>query len=256
VLLTVLGCSGSAPGPDAPASGYLIEADGELLVMDLGNGTLARLQLDCDPLLVDALLFSHLHPDHCADFGALTVMRRYHESPPRDSTAFPLPVYAPSGAPERFAGLCAADEAERLGTDLSDVYRFHTLDAEPVTISGYTVTSAEVDHPCEAYGFRIERAGRSLCYSGDSAPCDALTTLAQGADTLLAEASWTDDPSRPPNLHMSGRQAGELAAKAGVNRLVLTHLQPWTDRDAVLAEARVTFDGEVTLAAPGATYDI
>lgn len=256
MLLTVLGCSGSAPGPDAPSSGYLIEADGASLVMDLGNGTLARLQLHHDPLLVDAVLFSHLHPDHCADFAPLTVMRRYHESPPRDSTAYPLPVYAPSGAPERFAALCAADEAERLGTDLSDVYRFHALGTEPIEISGYTVTSAEVDHPCEAYGFRVERAGRSLCYSGDSAPCDALTTLALGVDTLLAEASWTDDPSRPPNLHMSGRQAGELAAKAGVSRLVLTHLQPWTDRNAVLAEARASFDGEVTVATPGATYDI
>jgi ribonuclease BN (tRNA processing enzyme) len=256
VLLTVLGCSGSVPGPNAPTSGYLVEADGVRIGMDLGNGTLATLQTRCDPFDLDALLFSHLHPDHCADFSALTVLRRYHPEPPHDPVARPLPVHGPSDAPTRFAAAYAPNAGEAAETDLSDVYRFHPLGTAPAGISGFTVTAARVDHPCEAYGFRVARDERSFCYTGDSGPCDALVTLARGVHTLLAEASWTDDPDRPPNLHLSGRQAGELAAEAGVRRLVLTHLQPWTDREAVLAEARDRFDGEVTLAEVGATYRI
>jgi ribonuclease BN (tRNA processing enzyme) len=256
VLVTVLGCSGSLPGPDAAASGYLVEAAGDRLAVDLGNGVLAALQACRDPFDLDALLFSHLHPDHCADFTALTVLRRYHPTPPADPTVHKLPVHGPSDMADRFAVAYAPNATEAADTDLSDVFTFHTFTTAPTPIAGCTVTAALVDHPCEAYGVRIERDGRSLCYTGDSAPCDALVTLATGVDLLLAEASWTEGPDRPPNLHMSGRQAGELATKAGVGRLVVTHVPPWTDKAAVLAEACQAFTGDVVLAEAGAAYEV
>jgi ribonuclease BN (tRNA processing enzyme) len=256
VLLTVLGCSGSLPGPNAAASGYLVEAGDDVLAVDFGNGILAALQAARDPFQLDALLFSHLHPDHCADFSALAVLRRYHPAPPRDPRLHRLPVYGPSNSAVRFAHAYAPDEDEAERTDFSDIFAFHTFDTRPTRIAAFTVTPAVVDHPCEAYGMRIERDGRSLCYTGDSGPCEALVRLADNADTLLAEASWTDAPNRPLNLHMSGKQAGELAAKAGVRRLVVTHVPPWTDRNAVLAEAQRAFSGEVVLAEAGAEYQI
>jgi ribonuclease BN (tRNA processing enzyme) len=256
VRLTVLGCAGSAPGPNTAASGYLIEAGVTRLVVDLGNGTLAVLQGLCDPFALDAVLFSHLHPDHCADFSALTVLRRYHPTPSRDPGVYRLPVHGPSDAPGRFAAAYAPNVAEMAVTDLSDVYDFHPYEGSPTTVGELTVTAAQVAHPCEAYGLRFEHGGRSLCYTGDSGPCDALVTLAGGVDTLLSEASWTHTADRPPDLHLSGRQAGELAAKAGVGRLILTHIPLWTDRDAVLAEARAAFPGEVLLARQGAEYQI
>lgn len=258
MLLTVLGCSGSVPGPDAAASGYLVEADGVMIALDLGNGTLAALMARRDPFALDAVLFSHLHPDHCADFSALTVLRRYHPAPPRDPATHKLAVYGPGEAPKRLAAAYAPsvaeiDESER---SLTDVYTFHSYGAGPATIATFTVTADQVEHPCEAYGIRIERDGRSLCYTGDSGPCDALVRLAGGVDTLLAEASWTDGPDRPEKLHLSGRQAGELASEAGVGRLVVTHVPPWTEPAAVLAEARDAFTGDVVLAEAGAAYRI
>ena len=259
MLLTVLGCAGSLPGPHAAASGYLVESDGEpaaRLVVDLGNGTLAELLGRRDAFAVDALLFSHLHPDHCADFSALTVLRRYHPKPPRDPRAHRLPVYGPSDAHSRLASAYAPNASEAADTDLSDVYDFQAHGTGPVDVAGFTVTTARVDHPCEAYGLRIERDGRSLCFTGDSGPCDALTELADGADTLLAEASWTDAPDRPAHLHLSGTQAGLLAAAAGVGRLVVTHVPLWTDRAAVFAEARSAFSGDVVLAEQGAAYQV
>jgi ribonuclease BN (tRNA processing enzyme) len=256
VLLTVLGCAGSAPGPNTAASGYLITAGDTRFTVDLGNGTLAALQTVCDPFVLDAALFSHLHPDHCADFSALTVLRRYHPAPSRDPRANRLPVYGPSDASDRFVAAYAPNAAEAAETDLTDVYTFHPFNTEPVTIGQCEVTAARVAHPCEAYGIRIERRGRSLCYTGDSGPCAALVTLAGGVDVLLAEASWTHSPDRPPDLHLSGRQAGELATEAGVGRLVLTHVPPWTDRDAVLAEAKGAFTGDVVLAEAGVDYPV
>ena len=126
VRLTILGCSGSVPGPGAPASGYLLEADGFLLGVELGNGVLAELQARHDPFDLGALVFTHLHPDHCADFSALIVLRRYHPAPPRDVFACRLPVHAPEYAPRRLANAYAPDHAELADTDavqrLIDLY--------------------------------------------------------------------------------------------------------------------------------------
>jgi ribonuclease BN (tRNA processing enzyme) len=255
VLLTVLGCSGSVPGPSSPASGYLIEAGGARIVVDLGNGTLGTLQQHADPLSLDALLLSHLHADHCADFSAFTVLRRYHPNPLVDPRATKLPVYAPVEAPSRFAAQYAPDAAELAETDLSDVWDFRAWPVE-ARINGIEVHPVRVAHPCEAYGLRLEHDGRTLAYTGDSGACPALTELADGADVLLAEASWTHAEDRPPDLHLSGREAGELAEAARVGRLILTHVPPWTDPDAVLEEAKAAYSGEVLLAEVSARYEI
>lgn len=256
MLLTVLGCSGSAPGPNAATSGYVVESGGARLVLDLGYGTLAALQATRDPFDVDALLFSHLHPDHCADFSGYVVLRRYHPAPPVDPRRRRLAVYGPGDTRERLIAGYACNAVEAADTDLSDLFAFLEYGDTATEIAGFTVTAARVDHPCEAYGVRIERGGRSLCYTGDTGLCDALVRLADGVDTLLSEASWTDGPDRPAGLHMSGRQAGELAAKAGAGRLVVTHVPPWTDKAAVLAEARQAFPGDVVLASAGAEYRV
>jgi ribonuclease BN (tRNA processing enzyme) len=256
VRLTVLGCSGSAPGPHEPSSGYLLEADDFALGVELGNGTLAELSARRDPLSLDALVFSHLHPDHCADFSALTVLRRWHPAPPVDPRVRRLPVYAPKEAPTRFAAAYAPDQAELAETDLSDVYDFRVLAAGVQTIGPFTVTAVEVNHPPETYGFRFTHGGRTIAYTADTGVCAALDDLAAGVDVLLGEASWTHRDDRPAGVHLSGVQLGELAARASVGRLLITHVAPWTDPRAVLAEARAAYDGEIVLVARGVTYPV
>ena len=70
--LTVVGCSGSFPGPESAASCYLLEADGFRLVVDMGNGSLGALQRHAPLFGVDAVLLSHLHADHCVDLYSCT----------------------------------------------------------------------------------------------------------------------------------------------------------------------------------------
>lgn len=253
--LTILGCSGSIPGPNTAASGYLVEAEGFLLGLELGNGTLAQLQAVADPFDLDALVLTHLHPDHCADVSALTVLRRYHPAPPYPARPRLLPLYAPPDAPVRLANAYAPNEAERAVTDLTDVYDFRPLRPEPFRIGPFEVFAVEVDHPTPAYGLRISYGGRILAFTGDTGPCAALNELADGVDLLLAEASWTDSAERPAGVHLSGKQAGELARDAGVGRLLLTHIAPWTDAGAVLAEASAEFAG-AEVVKQGAVYDV
>ena len=94
----------------------------------------------------------------------------------------------------------------------------------------------------------------TFVYSGDTGYCDAVIDLARGADVFLCEASWTHSPDRPPNLHLSGTEAGRIAAAAGVGELLLTHIPPWTVREDVISEAKAEFDGPVHAVVCGETF--
>jgi ribonuclease BN (tRNA processing enzyme) len=256
VLLTVLGCAGSAPGPNAPTSGYLLEADGFLLGVELGHGTLTVLQAIRDPFELDALVFSHLHPDHCADFTALTVVRRYHPAPLRNPHEHRLPVYGATEMHSRFVAAHSPDEADRASEDLSDVFEFHVLEPGTISIGPFEVSVVYANHVCEAFSFRFSHRGRTLAFTGDTDVFDGLAGFFAGADVLLAEASWTHAEDRPANLHLSGKEAGELAKRAGVGQLLVTHVPPWTDASEVLAEARAEYPGETVLVRQGQSYEI
>src|SRR5579862_4913036 len=95
--LTIVGCSGSFPGPDSPASCYLVEAEGFRLLVDLGNGALGPLQRYAGLDQIYAICLSHLHADHCLDMCAYQVFRTYRPEGPLP----PIPVYGPAGAAPR-----------------------------------------------------------------------------------------------------------------------------------------------------------
>ncbi|MBK0870035.1 MULTISPECIES: MBL fold metallo-hydrolase [unclassified Saccharopolyspora] len=253
--LTILGCSGSLPRPDSPASGYLVESAGSRIVLDLGSGSIGTLQRFADPFALDGLFLTHLHPDHCADFGGLTVLRRYHPDPPFDAREHRLPVFGPPEAADRLARLYAPSSAELGDTDLSDVFEFGGVD-EPMRAGAFEVTALPMDHLCPSWGFRVRSEDRVLAYTGDTGPCAELGELARDADVLLAEASWPDAPDRPDGVHLSGAQAGRVAKQAGVRKLLLTHLQPWTDAGEILREATAEFDGPVEVVEAARSYQV
>jgi ribonuclease BN (tRNA processing enzyme) len=246
--LTVIGYAGSFPGPDSPASCYLVEAEGFRMLLDLGSGALGPLQRHIGLYDVDAICLSHLHVDHYMDMCPYWVVRNYAPNavPP------PIPVYGPAGTANRLA------DAYGLERDpgMTGVFDFLTLDPGRFVIGPLRVTVDHVNHPVETFGFRIEHAGRSLAYSADTGESPALVKLARSADVLLCEASFIDGPARPPNLHLTGRAAGEHAARADAGHLVLTHLTPGNDPACTLAEAQSTFRGPVSLAFAGRVIDL
>jgi ribonuclease BN (tRNA processing enzyme) len=257
--LTVVGCSGSYPGPESPASCYLLEADhpvpggtdGESrtwrLLLDLGNGALGALHRYADPLVVDGVVISHLHADHCLDLCGYYVMRKYHPTGAQPR----IPVWGPAGTADRMA------RAYELPLDPGMHEEFDFLDLTgSFELGPFTVETVSVEHPVAAYGTRVTAHGRTLVYSGDTAPSAALDDLAVGADLLLAEASFRDADDNPPGIHLTGSDCGRTATKAGVGRLVLTHVPPWHHPADALAEARTTWDGALDLAVAGATYDV
>jgi ribonuclease BN (tRNA processing enzyme) len=249
VRLTVLGCAGSFPGPDSACSCYLIDADGFRLLLDFGTGSLSAVQRFAGLYSLDAIVLSHLHADHMFDACSYVVARRYAPDGPMPS----IPLYAPAGAEERLlAAYGGADD-----DSLDDVYAFHELSAGSFPIGPFTVTAERVNHPVETYGLRLEHAGRTLTYSADTAPCDALTRLAHNADAFLCEASYLDDMDNPPDLHLTGREAGEHATKAGVGRLLLTHLvSAWGSEFMTYDAAASAYGGPIEIVRPGTRYMI
>ena len=256
VKITVLGCSGSVPGPGRSTSGYLVEAEGTRLVLDLGSGTFGKLQTHCSPFDLDAVFLSHLHLDHCADFSALTTYLRAHPEPPYSPYERKLPVFAPEGAADRLANAHAASRAELDSVCLENVFDFVPLRAGKIQVGPFDITVAPMRHICEAYAFRVECEGRSLVFSGDTAPCPELVELSIGVDVLLADAAWRDRGGRVDNLHMSGLEAAAIAAEAGAGRLLLTHVLPWSDRQGVLADATTVFPGRTVLVEQDAVYEV
>ena len=244
--LTVLGCAGSFPGPDSACSAYLVEADGFRLMLDFGTGSLSALQRYASLTSIDAILLSHLHLDHMNDACLYVVVRRYAPDGP-----YPvLPVYGPSGVNARLSAVYGE------GT-LDDIYSFHELASGSFQLGPFQVTVDRVNHPVETYGVRLEHGGRVLAYSADTAPCDALQRLAHNADLFLCEASYVDGDENPPDLHLTGRDAGEAAAKAGVARLLLTHLvAAWGSEANVYEAASAAFAGPIEVARPGAIYKV
>jgi ribonuclease BN (tRNA processing enzyme) len=240
--LTVVGCSGSFPGPDSAASCYLLEAEGFRLVIDLGNGALGELQRHAELFGIDAICLSHLHADHCVDLASYFVARQYPPGGPKP----PIPVYGPRGTAERAAGF----GGEAVPAVLA---RFDVRELTPGTleIGPFRVTVDHMSHPVETFGFRVEHAGWQLAYSADTGPTEALVRLAEGVDLLLCEASFLDGPDLVPNLHLTARQAAEHAARAGAGELVLTHLVPWYDRERSLSEASAAYSGPLSLATSG-----
>lgn len=248
--LTVVGCSGSFPSQDSACSSYLVEADGYRLLLDMGNGALGELQRHCGLYDLDAIVLSHLHADHCIDMCAYFVARYYRFEGGRPD---PIPVYGPEGTEHRLTTAYADTPSEK---SMSEVFDFQTLrDGAEFTVGPFQISTELVDHPVEAYGFRVEQGGSVLAYSGDTGPSVKLDTLAAGADLFLCESSFTHGKEDIPGLHLNGLQAGEYAASAGAKRLVLTHVPPWTDPLVNLSDARSAFDGPVELAKSGAVYE-
>ncbi|MGC4793418.1 MBL fold metallo-hydrolase [Micromonospora saelicesensis] len=245
--LTVLGSAGSFPGPESPCSAYLVEADGFRLLVDFGSGSLSSLQRYAGLHAPDAILLTHLHCDHMFDAVLYVVVRRYAPDGPYPA----LPVYAPAGAPDRLSAAYGDDGS------VEDVYQFYALQPGTFPIGPFSVTVDRVNHPVETYGVRLEHDGRSLCYSSDTAPCEALLRLAQNADVFLCEASYLDGMDNPPDLHLTGREAGEAATKAAVGRLLLTHLVPaWGSEAHTLESAASAYTGPLEVVRPGASYDV
>lgn len=245
--MTVLGANGTYPTAGRPASGYLV-SDGETnLWMDAGPGTYLALCNELDPVEIDAVFLSHRHPDHCSDFFAL-----YHSVAYGPVRRGRIPVVCPEGLAEALSVFLQRPAA------LDSAFEIVTAgDGDSIRLGSMDVSMVRTNHPPPTLAPRISVGDRSVTYTADTGPSDAVASHAAGSDLLLAEATLAGrrGPDSKPH-HMTGAEAGTMASAAGVGRLVLTHIPAHEDPGRILAEAESEFDGRVALAMPGARMTV
>lgn len=244
--LTVVGCDGSWPGPGGIGSSYLVQHDGFNLVMDLGGGALGRLQEHIAISDIGAIVVSHPHPDHYADLFPLSIATHWGARGPSA-----VPLFVPNGFFAHVSGalMSGTREAWEGAFEMREI-----LDGDEFTVGPFSVLASGTPHTDSSFGFRVSAGGRTLTYTGDTGPGETVVELARGADLLLSEATRLDGGE--VYFHLTSRQAAACAKQAGVERLVLTHLEPGVDPVTSLEQAREAFAGEISVASPGLRLDI
>ncbi len=228
--VTIVGSGTSAPSPETPASGILVETDTTAILVDCGQGVIRGLMPIRDPRALDAIVVGHLHADHYIDVVSLRYLQ-----PWAGFTGRRMPLLLPPGGITRMDELAAAI-SERKG------FFDHTFDvreydpAAELTIGDIELGFVPGKHYVPAWGCRLrDAAGRRIVMSGDTGPNDALLEAARGADLLIVEATLLeageDDPKRG---HLTVDEAVEIGRTANVGRTVLVHHRA-QNHEAVLA---------------------
>jgi ribonuclease BN (tRNA processing enzyme) len=252
VRITVLGKSPAWQDADGACSGYLVEAGGKVVLLDCGPGVFAKLRRFVAYEAVDAVLISHLHADHVMDlvpFASGIRYRSWDGDPPRPR------LIAPPGAPDVFTRLC---EGGSMSPDhLELAFELTVYDpAQPLTLGGLSVRFQPVPHYIPANAVEIACEGARFTFGSDCGPSAELSAFASGTDLLMMAATLLEPEPPDDRGHLTPFEAGEHAAAAGAQRLVLTHFADEVGADWVCSEAARAFDGPIDAAHEGATYTI
>jgi ribonuclease Z len=284
--LIVLGTSSQVPTRTRNHNGYLLRWDGEGLLFDPGEGTQRQMLLaGVSTSAVTRICLTHFHGDHC--LGVPGVVQRL------SLDRVPHTVYAhyPASGQEYFARLRHAGVFH----ETADLREEPVSGAAAVVATGPfgRLEARRLDHPIEAYGYRLvepdgrrmlpdrlaaagisgprigelqrlgsldgvdladvsePRPGQRFAFIMDTRFCDAVYTLAEGADLLVIESTFLhEDVSLAADYgHLTARQAARVAAASGVRRLVLTHFsQRYTDPRRFADEAAEEFSGDIVVA--------
>jgi ribonuclease BN (tRNA processing enzyme) len=249
--LTVLGGSAASPNAGMGCAGLLVQTDRARLVLDLGPGTLHELRRHTDFRTLDAVIVSHLHLDHVLDLLALRHALAYNPIPPPG----PIPVWLPPGGIAFLARATAPfDECDEPGRFAATVRLAEYDPAQPLAIGDATVTFAPAAHDIPAWAMRIDAPGSTdLGYTGDTGPAARLAPFFAGVGVLVAEATLLEPGDMPVAKRgsLTASEAGALAAAAGAEALILTHMWQEVDVAAHRQQAAAAFAGRLEIASPG-----
>jgi len=280
--VTLLGTGSPIPFPDRAGTSIHVECDGERALIDCGPGAVSRLVENDKPLSgIDSLFFTHQHLDHNADFfnfviSSWTLGREE------------LTVYGPSGTEAlldaiesiygediRYRERMDYPESGIRDIEFEEVDSNFALDAE-----AWTVDAHPVEHSIETFAYRFTEpsTGAEFVFSADTRYVESLVDFASGADLLVQDACVAPRRDGPPaegqiwehfdgsaseqrlaelrRTHCTPEQAGEIASRAGVGELVLTHLLPYRDTEQMERAAASEFDGDVHVARDGLSVEL
>jgi ribonuclease BN (tRNA processing enzyme) len=252
VEVTVAGTGTVVPTLNRRQSCLAVRTGGETLVFDLGSGAVrGMLRAGLDPFEVDRIFFTHFHPDHTVDVVPLLFALKYGSDEPRTR---PLSITGPEPFREFFDKVTAAWGSWMLGDYPTGITELPHGCPEPLDLPGCRLSWAPAEHRPESISYRLDSEGGAFVYAGDTEYSESVVNLARGAHTLLIECSAPDDSPIPGHLTPSG--VARMARKAGVKRVVLTHLYPRVESLDLVSEVGKGFGGEVIVARDGLVFSV
>ena len=254
---------GKSPGwqdVDGACSGYLVEDGDTCLLVDCGSGVFSKLRRVRDYVGVDAVVITHMHPDHYFDLVpyacALTYGPRGHggHSAQDDGPRGPR-LLVPAGASELLRTMTVAGGQPHLFDGAFEITEYEPTCELRIGVLGLRFQA--VPHYVPAYAIEVRGAsGRRFTFGADHGPTDALDDFAAETDLLLLEATLPTVEEDGPRGHLTAAEAGDHAARCRAQRLVLTHISDELDGDHAIAEAGRCFAGPIELAREGAVYEV
>jgi ribonuclease BN (tRNA processing enzyme) len=262
VRVTVLGKSPSWQDADGACSGYLVEEDGYVLLLDCGNGVFAKLRRFKDYTDIDAVLISHLHADHFLDLVPYSYALIYaprqqpvpvHTWPGTQTPARPA-LHAPAKARETFRRVVGAWGNEDLVEKAFDLREYDP--DEELALGPFRASFCPVPHFTPTCAIALSANGSRFVYGADSAPTEELVRFADGADLLLVEGTLPRPEREGPRGHLTPEEAGQHAARAKARKVVITHISDELGDQWAKDEAEKGYGGEVEVAYEGAIYEV
>lgn len=243
--VTILG-SGTNLHPRRAAAGYLVKTD-QVFLMDFGPRTLSNLlKTTVNHHQIQYLLFTHYHADHFSDFITFFFDAVCHSKfvAPRPD----LTVIGPKGTKVLFETILRSFPSFN---EADFNVRLKEVGSRSLTVGKTRIIPVPVTHTDQQHclGYRIEYQGRTLAYSGDATYAPNLIRLCRNVDLAILDCSFPKN--RPGTAHMHAGECGQVAQKAGVKRLVLSHFYPIADRFDVKKQAAQVFHGNIIRARDG-----
>ncbi len=208
------------------------------MVFDLGPRSLWNMErAGIDRNSISDVFLTHLHADHYSDF----LIFYFEASAFQRSNS--LNVFGPPG--------CRKVVGSVMGFPINESAKFRTeireMPGGEIMLGSTKIISRKVKHDADlkaSLAYRIEYRGKSIVYSGDSTCCPELIEICKNADIAILEAAHI----KPHAKHMTPHEAGDVAEKAAVKKLILTHLYPDSDEADIISMAKEKFSGEVVKA--------
>ena len=245
--LFIAGSSSAVPRPGCANSGYLLRSAGATIVADLGSGALSKLLCEVAIGEIDAIVISHMHADHFFDLIPLRYGLKYELF-----RKTPMPVYLPANGSSALRQVARPlKETDDFFGGLFDLREYGAGDI--LRFGDTTVTFAPARHYIPAYALRMQTPDGVVTFSSDTAPCESVVEHARNADIFLCECALGPDGAETGDVkgHSSAKDAGEMAARANVEHLVLTHYGANFDPYELRAAAAGRFGGSITIADDG-----
>jgi ribonuclease BN (tRNA processing enzyme) len=246
LTVIILGSGTCVPSLKRSSCSVLMEVGQSKLLFDSGPGTIRRL-LEAGTTIfeISHIFYSHFHLDHSGEFVPILFSTKYPDGQKRKA---PLTVTAGRGFKHFFAKLGEVyGQWMELAPGLLIIKELDNRDRDAHPFEDFSIESTPVVHNEESIAYRVSAPdGTSVVYSGDTDFSENLIDLADGADVLICECAMPDEFKA--NRHLTPSLAGEIASRANVGQLVLTHFYPECDRTDIKSQCRKTYGGPLILA--------